>query len=92
VLLAYDASGRRDEGWTAFEQLSSPANWPGEAQPGLLAWFNQIRSYLAGQFERGEPFAPWSPLSPPPLNDQPPTADTTAPITSTNGTEATSTP
>lgn len=64
VLLAYDASGRRDEGWTVFWQLSDPVNWPGEAIPGLLDWLNRIREHLRGQYERGEPFAPWPPLVP----------------------------
>jgi hypothetical protein len=64
VLLAYDASGRRDEGWAVFWQLSDPANWPGEAIPGLLDWLDRIRQHLRGQFERGESFAPWPPLVP----------------------------
>lgn len=64
VLLAYDASGRRDEGWAVFWQLSDLANWPGEAVPGLLDWLNRIREHLRGQYERGEPFAPWPPLVP----------------------------
>jgi hypothetical protein len=64
VLLAYDASGRREEGWTVFWQLSDPVNWPSETTPGLLDWLSRIRQHLAGQFERGETFAPWPPLSP----------------------------
>jgi len=92
VLLAYDISGRRDQGWAAFQQLSDPANWPGEAQPGLMAWFVQIRTYLGGQFERGEPFAPWSPLSPPPLGDPLPTPDASVPVTATESTESTTVP
>ncbi len=64
VLLAYNASGRRDEGWTAFWQLSDPVNWTGEAAPGLLDWLSRIREHLRGQYERGEPFAPWPPLTP----------------------------
>lgn len=64
VLLAYDASGRRDEGWAAFWQLSDPVNWPGETSAGLLDLLSAIRDHLAGQYERGEPFAPWPPLVP----------------------------
>ncbi|MFZ2361788.1 MAG: hypothetical protein WA040_20795 [Anaerolineae bacterium] len=64
VLLASDASGRRDEGWAAFMQLSDPANWTGETIPGLLDLLNRIRAHLQGQMERGEPFAPWPPTVP----------------------------
>jgi hypothetical protein len=64
ALLAHDASGRRDEGWALFWQLSDPVNWAGEAVPGLLDWLNRIREHLRGQYERGEPFAPWPPLAP----------------------------
>lgn len=64
VLLAYDASGRRDEGWAAFWQLSDPANWPGEETPGLLDLLSRIREHLLGQYGRGEPFAPWPPVAP----------------------------
>lgn len=64
VLLAYDASGRRDEGWTAFWQLSDPVNWPGETTAGLLDLLGRIREYLRGQYERSETFAPWPPLVP----------------------------
>ena len=64
VLLAYDASDRREEGWAAFWQLSDPVNWAGEATPGLLDLLTRIREHLRGQFERGEPFAPWPPTVP----------------------------
>lgn len=64
VLLAYDASGRREEGWAAFLQLSDPVNWVGEATPGLLDLLSRIREHLQGQIERGEPIAPWSPTTP----------------------------
>ncbi len=64
VLLAYEASGRRDEGWAAFWLLSDPANWPGEGVPGLLDLLSRIRQHLQGQYERGEVFAPWPPLVP----------------------------
>lgn len=64
VLLAYDASGRREEGWTAFWPLSDPANWPGETTAGLLDLLSRIREHLRGQYERGEPFAPWPPVVP----------------------------
>lgn len=64
VLLAYDASGQREEGWAAFWQLSDPANWPAEETPGLLDLLSRIRQHLLGQYERGEPFAPWPPITP----------------------------
>lgn len=64
VLLAYDASGRRDEGWGVFWQLSNPANWDGESAPDVLDLLTVIRAYLQGQFERGESFAPWPPVVP----------------------------
>jgi hypothetical protein len=64
VLLAYDASGRRDEGWAAFWQLSDPANWTGEITPGLLDLLGRIREHLQIQFDRGEPFASWPPTVP----------------------------
>lgn len=64
VLMAYDASGRREEGWAAFSQLSDPVNWTGEAAPGLLNLLSLIRQHLQGQFERGETFAPWPPTVP----------------------------
>jgi hypothetical protein len=61
VLLANEASNRREEGWTAFWQLSDPANWTGETIAGLLNLLSRIREHLRGQFERGESFAPWPP-------------------------------
>lgn len=64
VLLAYEIAGERDEGWTRFMRLSDPANWSGEAEPGLLAWIGAIRDYIQGQYDRGEPFAPWPPTTP----------------------------
>jgi hypothetical protein len=64
VLLAYDASGRREEGWAAYWQLSDPANWTGESAPGLLDLLGGIRGHLQGQFERGESFASWPPTAP----------------------------
>ncbi len=63
ALIAYELAGQRDEGWTQFWQLSDPINWSGEAAPGLLAWIMRIRDYLKGQYDRGEPFAPWPPTA-----------------------------
>lgn len=59
LLLAYAAQGQRDEGWAQFEQLTDPTYWPEEANPGALAWLIAVRDHLRGQYERGEPFAPW---------------------------------
>ena len=81
VLLAYEASGRREEGWAVFDLLSAPSNWNGEAWAGLLDWLRQIRNYVRGQYERGEPFAAWPPLSPPPVPAEEPTVSASAPIT-----------
>ena len=64
VLIAYELAGQRDEGWTIFWQLSDPVNWNGEAAAGLLEWMSRIRDYLKGQYDRGEPFAPWPPTAP----------------------------
>jgi hypothetical protein len=64
VLLAYDSSGRREEGWAVFSQISDPANWTGEEAPGLLDLLVRIRGHLQGQFDRGEPFASWPPVVP----------------------------
>jgi hypothetical protein len=64
VLLAYDASGRREEGWAAFWQLSDPANWTGEGAPGLLDYLQRIREHVQGQYDRGESFASWPPVVP----------------------------
>jgi hypothetical protein len=64
VLLAYDASGRREEGWSLFWQLSDPVNWTGEAASGLLDLLSRIREHVQGQFERSETFAPWPPTVP----------------------------
>ncbi len=80
VLLAYDASGRRDEGWAAFLQLSDPGNWTGEAIPGLLDLLGRIREHLQGQFERGEPFAPWPPTVP----NLPAPSDAGSPVEASN--------
>ena len=44
MLLAYDAQGRREEGWPLFLQVSDPVNWTGEAQPGLIALMLRIRN------------------------------------------------
>lgn len=63
VLLAYDASGRRDEGWAIFQEISDPVRWSGEAVTGSLDWLIAVREHLRGQFERGEPFLPWPPAS-----------------------------
>lgn len=59
VLLAYTARGQRDEGWAAFQDLTEPSWWAGEATPGALDWLIAVRDHLRGQYERGEPFAPW---------------------------------
>lgn len=59
LLLAYAARGQRDEGWAQFEQLTDPGHWPEEANAGALAWLVAVRDHLRGQYERGEPFAPW---------------------------------
>lgn len=80
VLLAYDASDRRDEGWTAFMQLSDPVNWPGEGAPGLLDLLVRIREHLQGQMERGEAFAPWPPVVP----ELPASSDTGSPVEASN--------
>lgn len=64
VLLAYNTSQRRMEGWITFWQLSDPANWVVESSPGLLALLIAIREHLQSQFQRGEPFAPWPPIVP----------------------------
>ena len=64
VLLAYELAGERDEGWALFSQLSDPANWTGEAVPGLLDWMAAVRDHLKGQYDRGETFAPWPPTTP----------------------------
>ena len=64
VLMGYELAGQRDEGWTLFWQLSDPVNWNGEAAAGLLEWMSRIRDYLKGQYDRGEPFAPWPPTTP----------------------------
>lgn len=63
VLLAYDASGRRDEGWAIFQETSDPGRWTGEASAGSLDWLAAVREHLRGQYERGEPFLPWPPAS-----------------------------
>jgi hypothetical protein len=60
VLLAYAARGERDEGWGVFEQLTDPGLWLGEANQGAMAWLTAVRDHLRGQYERGEPFAPWA--------------------------------
>lgn len=81
VLLAYAARGQRDEGWAVFEALTEPSQWPGEATPGALAWLTAVRDHLRGQYERGEPFAPWphQPPSPTAPSDQQPPTDTPTP-------------
>lgn len=71
VLLAYTARGQRDEGWNVFWQLSDPTHWAGEATPGALAWLNQVRDYLRGQYEAGEPFHSWPPSPPSPRSFEP---------------------
>lgn len=67
LLLAYDANGRREEGWPVFLNLTDLTHWNGESWAGLLQQLALIREYLRGQYERGEPFTPWPPLSPPDL-------------------------
>ena len=64
VLLAYDAQGRRDEGWPIFLQVSDPVNWAGEAQPGLIALMLRIREHFDYLIKQGELFAPWPPEVP----------------------------
>jgi hypothetical protein len=66
ILLAYAARGQRDEGWALFQQLSDPINWQGEAAEGATALLVAVRDHLRGQYERGEPFAPWPPRVPGP--------------------------
>lgn len=88
VLLAYEASGRRDQGWAAFWQLSDPIHWAGETTPGLLDLLARIRGYLAGQYQRGDPFAPWPPLVPAPSassNSDAPPIQASTPITTMGG-------
>lgn len=64
VLLAYDAQGRREEGWPIFLELSDPVNWDGEAQPGLAALMLRIREHFDYLIQQGEIFAPWPPEIP----------------------------
>lgn len=90
VLLAYDAQGRREEGWQTFLQVSDPVNWEGEAQPGLVSLMLRIREHFDYLIQQGELFAPWPPESPslsqpsdsnqavppaPSSDDQPPPAE-----------------
>jgi hypothetical protein len=70
VLLAYEASNRRDQGWNIFLEATDPELWSGEAQEGAADLLLQVREYLSGLYELGEPFVPWPPKVPevPPSN------------------------
>lgn len=79
MLLAYDAQGRRDEGWTLFLQVSDPVNWAGEAQPGLVALMLRIREHFDYLIQQGEVFAPWPPEVPV-LSNSSNSGETTTPV------------
>ncbi|MFQ5575886.1 MAG: hypothetical protein ACE5G8_02730 [Anaerolineae bacterium] len=57
LLLAYDYSGQRLQGWEAFWQLTDPSNWS-ETPPPDLAQLDAARAMLARQFEANRPFLP----------------------------------
>lgn len=79
MLLAYDAQGRRDEGWSIFLQVSDPVNWAGEAQPGLVALMLRIREHFDYLIQQGEQFAPWPPEVPV-LSNSSDSGETTTPV------------
>lgn len=83
VLLAYDAQGRREEGWPIFLQVSDPANWAGEAQPGLVALMLRIREHFDYLTQQGELFAPWPPEVPA-LSSPSNISETTTPVPASN--------
>lgn len=57
LLLAYDFSGRRAEGWEVFWQLTDPNNWPGSSADALNL-LNNLRTMTLTQFETNQPFLP----------------------------------
>ncbi|MEA3338261.1 MAG: hypothetical protein U9R25_20420 [Chloroflexota bacterium] len=64
LLLAYEARGQRDQGWSRFLELSDPSRWTGEAGQGATDLLIKVREHLRGQYERNEPFYPWPPEPP----------------------------
>ena len=83
MLLAYDAQGRREEGWPIFLQVSDPVNWAGEAEPGLVALMLRIREHFDYLIQQGEVFAPWPPEVPV-LSNPSSAGETTTPVPASN--------
>jgi len=57
LLLAYDFSGQRWQGWDEFMILTAPANWSQISLEGQTQLEN-LRAMLARQFEANQPFSP----------------------------------
>lgn len=55
LLLDYENSGRRDEGWQVYWNLTDPANWP-HIDSTIVEFINCAREYHRAQFDSGEPF------------------------------------
>lgn len=83
VLLAYDAQGRREEGWPIFLEVSDPVHWAGEAEPGLIALMLRIREHFDYLIQQGELFAPWPPEAPV-LSNSSDAGETTTPVPASN--------
>lgn len=56
LLLDYENSGRRDEGWAVYWELADPENWEHIGQP-LAEYLNEWREHHKAQYEAGEPFS-----------------------------------
>jgi hypothetical protein len=58
LLMAYENSGRRDEGWQIYWELTNPENWP-QASSESLEIINERRGQHRTQYEAGQRFVPY---------------------------------